>query len=414
MEHFDAVIVGAGAAGLFCAGMAGQRGVRVLLLDHATAVAEKIRISGGGRCNFTNLGASPAQYLSDNPHFCRSALARYRPSDFTDLLHRHRVSFHEKHLGQLFCDRSSQDIIDVLLHECGAGQVTRRQPCSVLAVQRVTQGFELTTSAGPVRTPQLVVATGGLPVPQIGASDWGLRLARDWGLKVIEPRPALVPLTFAPSAWAPLAELAGLSLPARLSCGGGKGAPKGALKGEFLEDVLFTHRGLSGPGTLQISSYWRGGGQPIQMNLYPQGDLAQTLREAKNGSRRQLGTVLTHHLPHRLAEFWLRTLGLNPSQAMAEMKDRDIERLAQGVQAWSLTPEGTEGWKKAEVMVGGVDTRQLSSQTMASLSVPGLHFIGEVVDVTGWLGGYNFQWAWASAAACAEALHPDTGTHSHP
>ncbi|MEX8500804.1 NAD(P)/FAD-dependent oxidoreductase [Leptothrix ochracea] len=405
MENFDAVIVGAGAAGLFCAGMAGQRGVRVLLLDHATAVAEKIRISGGGRCNFTNLGASPANFLSDNPHFCRSALARYRPSDFTDLLRRHGVSFHEKHLGQLFCDHSSQDIIDVLLRECAAGQVTRRQPCSVLAVQRVTKGFELTTSAGPVHTPQLVIATGGLPIPQIGASDWGLRLARDWGLKIIETRPALVPLTFASSEWAPLVELSGLSLPARLTCGGGKGAPKGALKGEFLEDVLFTHRGLSGPGTLQISSYWRGG-QAIQMDLYPQGDLAQTLREAKNGSRRQLGTVLAQHLPNRLAEFWLQRLGLNPSQPMAEMKDRDIERLAQGVQAWSLKPDGTEGWKKAEVMVGGVDTRQLSSQTMASLSIPGLHFIGEVVDVTGWLGGYNFQWAWASGAACAEALRP--------
>ncbi|MEX8523050.1 MAG: NAD(P)/FAD-dependent oxidoreductase, partial [Leptothrix ochracea] len=300
MENFDAVIVGAGAAGLFCAGMAGQRGVRVLLLDHATAVAEKIRISGGGRCNFTNLGASPANFLSDNPHFCRSALARYRPSDFTDLLRRHGVSFHEKHLGQLFCDHSSQDIIDVLLRECAAGQVTRRQPCSVLAVQRVTKGFELTTSAGPVHTPQLVIATGGLPIPQIGASDWGLRLARDWGLKIIETRPALVPLTFASSEWAPLVELSGLSLPARLTCGGGKGAPKGALKGEFLEDVLFTHRGLSGPGTLQISSYWRGG-QAIQMDLYPQGDLANSLREAKNGSRRQLGTVLAQHLPNRLA-----------------------------------------------------------------------------------------------------------------
>jgi predicted Rossmann fold flavoprotein len=407
METFDAVIVGAGAAGLFCAGMAGQRGVRVLLLDHAPQVAEKIRISGGGRCNFTNLGASPANFLSDNPHFCRSALARYRPSDFTDLLRRHGVGFHEKHLGQLFCDDSSQDIIDLLLRECAVGQVTRRQPCSVSTVQRVTAGFELTTSAGQVRTPQLVIATGGLPIPKIGATDWGLRLAREWGLKIVEPRPALVPLTFAPADWGPLVELSGLSLPARLSSGGGKGAPKGALKGEFLEDLLFTHRGLSGPGALQISSYWHPS-QAVKMDLYPQGDLADALRQAKNGSRRQLSTVLAQHLPSRLAEFWLQRLSLNPSQPIAEMKDRDIERLAQGVQAWSVTPDGTEGWKKAEVMVGGVDTRQLSSQTMASLSIPGLHFIGEVVDVTGWLGGYNFQWAWASAAACAEALSPGT------
>jgi predicted Rossmann fold flavoprotein len=408
MEHFDAIIIGAGAAGLFCAGIAGQRGLRVLLLDHAERVAEKIRISGGGRCNFTNRDASPAQFLSDNPSFCRSALARYRPSDFIELLDRHGIGYHEKHLGQLFCDRSSADVINMLLAECAAGQVVRRQPCAVRAVRQPGGGgFELDTDAGVVRGAQLVVATGGLPVPQIGASDFGLKLARQFGHAVVEPRPALVPLTLAAEpAWA---QLAGVALPVRISTGSGK------QRRQFEEDLLITHRGLSGPAALQISSYWRAG-QAISLNLWPRcgadGQLAEVLRQAKNGSRRQLGTVLTQldgHPPQRLLEHWISRSGLDLQQPIADTRDRDLERLARQMQEWSVIPDGTEGWKKAEVMAGGVDTRRLSSQSLASLDVPGLHFIGEVVDVTGWLGGYNFQWAWASAAACARSLQTTGG-----
>ena len=400
MEHFDAIIIGAGAAGLFCAGIAGQRGLRVLLLDHAERVAEKIRISGGGRCNFTNRDASPAQYLSDNPSFCRSALARYKPADFIDLLRRYDIGFHEKHLGQLFCDHSSSDIIEMLQAECAAGQVVRRQPCGVREVRQPGEGgFELDTDAGVVRSAQLVVATGGLPVPQIGASDFGLRLARQFGHTIIEPRPALVPLTLeADPAWA---QLAGVSLPVRISTGSGK------QRRQFEEDLLFTHRGLSGPAALQISSYWKPG-QTLNLDLWPgDADLAATLRHAKNGSRRQLGTVLNQldgHPPQRLAEHWIGLSGLDLQQPIADTRDRDLERLARMLREWTVVPNGTEGWKKAEVMAGGVDTRRLSSQSLASLDVPGLHFIGEVVDVTGWLGGYNFQWAWASAAACARSL----------
>jgi len=403
MEHFDAIIIGAGAAGLFCAGIAGQRGLRVLLLDHAERVAEKIRISGGGRCNFTNREASPAQFLSDNPSFCRSALARYKPADFIDLLRRYDIAFHEKHLGQLFCDRSSADIIDMLRAECAAGQVVHRQPCSVRAVRQPGGGgFELDTDAGAVRGAQLIVATGGLSIPQIGASDFGLRLARQFGHAIVEPRPALVPLTLeADPAWA---QLAGVALPVRISTGSGK------QRRQFEEDLLFTHRGLSGPAALQISSYWRPG-QALGINFWPHTgdaeDLATALRHAKSGSRRQLGTVLSQldgHPPQRMTEHWISRSGLDLQQPIAETRDRDLERLARQLQEWSVIPDGTEGWKKAEVMAGGVDTRRLSSQSLGSLDVPGLHFIGEVVDVTGWLGGYNFQWAWASAAACARSL----------
>jgi len=399
MESFDVVIVGAGAAGLFCAGIAGQRGLKVLLLDHASKVAEKIRISGGGRCNFTNRDTTAAQYLSDNPHYCRSALARYTPADFIGLLQRHGIAFHEKHRGQLFCDRSSEEIIRMLLAECAAGGVVHRQACSVHRVQRHDSGYELDTSAGPVRAPQLVVATGGLPIPQIGATDWGLKLAEQFGHTLVQPRPALVPLTFDPSAWAPFAALSGLALPVTISTG------KGRQGAQFQEDLLFTHRGLSGPAVLQISSYWQAG-QPLGIDLAPGQDLAHALTEAKLSSRRQLGNELATLLPSRLAETWLArsTLTLTPTKPMPDCRDRDLQALAEQLQRWSLTPTGTEGWKKAEVMAGGVNTRKLSSQTMESQLSPGLFFIGEVVDVTGWLGGYNFQWAWASAAACGRAL----------
>ena len=396
MQSFDAVVVGAGAAGLFCAGVAGQRGLRVLLLDHAAKVAEKIRISGGGRCNFTNRDATPANFVSANVAFCRSALARYTPRDFIALVQRHGIRFHEKHRGQLFCDESAEQIIRMLLAECAAGRVVHWQPCTVAAVRQAGSAFELDTSRGPVQAPQVVVATGGLPIPKIGATDWGLRLAQQFGHRIVEPRPALVPLCFDPQAWAPFAALAGLALEARIEAGSGR------ERGAFLEDLLFTHRGLSGPAVLQASSYWRPG-TPLRLGL-ASAELASALRAAKVQSRRQLGNELALHLPERLARTWLGLQGLPAERPMPEVRDRDLQQLAQSLAHWELLPTGTEGWRKAEVMAGGVDTRELDSQTLASKRVPGLHFIGEVVDVTGWLGGYNFQWAWASAAACGRAL----------
>jgi len=396
MQTFDVIVVGAGAAGLFCAGIAGQRGLRVLLVDHAEKVAEKIRISGGGRCNFTNRATTPANFLSENPAFCRSALARYTPADFIALLQRYGVAFHEKHRGQLFCDESAEQVIRLLLAECGAGNVAHWQPCSVSAVRQNQDGFELDTTRGPVAAPRLVVATGGLPVPKIGATDWGMRLARQFGHRVVEPRPALVPLSFDAAAWAPFSALAGLSLEVAIETG------QGRQRGRFVEDLLFTHRGLSGPAVLQISSYWQPG-TPLRLALADPA-LAETLRQTKLSSRRQLGNELGVHLPDRLAQTWLQLLDLPPQRPMPEVRDRDLARLADSLSHWQLVPTGTEGWRKAEVMAGGVCTRELDSQTLASRRVAGLHFIGEVVDVTGWLGGYNFQWAWASAAACALAL----------
>jgi predicted Rossmann fold flavoprotein len=399
--HFDAVVLGAGAAGLFCAGIAGQRGLRVLVIDHAEKLAEKIRISGGGRCNFTNRDTTPAQFLSANPHFCRSALARYTPADFIALVRRHGIGFHEKHKGQLFCDDSAEQIIDLLLAECDAGAVQRWQPCSLAAVRAVDGGFELDTSAGPVRCTQFVVASGGLSIPKIGATDIGHRLARQFGHAIVATRPALVPLTFDASLWAPFVPLAGASLPVQVATGSGKAA------GRFDEDLLFTHRGLSGPAVLQISSFWQPG-QPLRLNLLPADDIAEHLRQAKAGSRRQLGNALAGLLPQRLADAWLARLGLDATRPLPDMRDKDLQRLADSLARWEITPTGTEGWRKAEVTAGGVDTRELDSRSMASQRQPGLYFIGEVVDVTGWLGGYNFQWAWASAAACGQALHKAT------
>jgi hypothetical protein len=396
MERFDVVVIGAGAAGLFCAGIAGQRGARVLLIDHADKVAEKIRISGGGRCNFTNRDVTAEQFLSENPAFCRSPLARYRPRDFVALLERHRIGWHEKHKGQLFCDDSSDRIITMLLSECDAGGVARWQPCRVEAVRHGAAGFELDTTRGTVQARRLVVATGGLSIPKIGASDFGYRLARQFGHRVVEPRPALVPLTFDSATWAPFVALAGLSLEVEVATGAGRS------RGRFLEDLLFTHRGLSGPAVLQISSYWQPG-TPIEVDLAPGRDLSAALREAKQVSKRRLGNELASHLPARLAEAWCAPLGELALRPMPDVKDRELSALAASIRQWTLQPTGTEGWRKAEVTAGGVDTRELSSQTLESRRIPDLHFIGEVVDVTGWLGGYNFQWAWASAHACALA-----------
>jgi predicted Rossmann fold flavoprotein len=411
MKQVDAVIVGAGAAGLFCAGVAGQLGLRVLVIDHSPKVAEKIRISGGGRCNFTNRDIDPRQphkhFISDNPQFCRSALSRYTPAQFVELLDRHGVAHHEKHKGQLFCDRSAQDVIDVLLRECEAGGVERWQPCSLHSVEATGPGYTLQTSQGPVQCAQLVVATGGLSIPKIGATDWGYTVAQQFGLRMVTPRPALVPLTFDAQAWQPYAELAGLSLPVRISTasehaqspGSSKSVKKGTMS--FDEDLLFTHRGLSGPAVLQISSYWQSG-HPIALNLSPGEPLQPQLAQAKLQSRKQLDNTLATLLPSRLAHTWAQQ---RPEwqRPINEVPDKALAQLADSLQQWSLTPSGTEGYAKAEVTAGGVDTRDLSSQTMESTQ-PGLYFIGEVVDVTGWLGGYNFQWAWASGYACAQAM----------
>ena len=377
----------------------------MLLLDHAEKIAEKIRISGGGRCNFTNREAGPANFFSANPHFCRSALARYTPADFIALVERHRIAWHEKHKGQLFCDDSSDAIIEMLLRECAQGGVTRWQPCAVHAVRHGDVGFELDTDRGTVRAARLVVATGGLSIPKIGASDFGYRLARQFGHAIVETRPALVPLTFDPVTWAPYAALSGLSLEVRIAAGEARSRTGRA---EFIEDLLFTHRGLSGPAVLQISSYWNTG-TPIRIDLAPGRDLAALLAEAKRRSQRRLVNELAEIIPKRLADAWLA--GMPDDDAalpMPQQRDRTLARLAERLQRWELKPQGSEGYRKAEVTAGGVDTRELSSQTLESERIPGLHFIGEVVDVTGWLGGYNFQWAWASAAACARALAAGT------
>ena len=400
MNTWDVVIVGAGAAGLFCAGVAGQRGLKVLVIDHSDKVAEKIRISGGGRCNFTNRLLDPTapqtHFISPNPHFCRSALSRYTPQDFIDLVQKHGITFHEKHKGQLFCDHSAEDIIRMLLAECDAGGVTLRTGCSVKTVRPLDGGgYELDTSQGLVQTGSLVVATGGLSIPKIGATGWGYEVATQFGLRLVERRPGLVPLTFDGAAWAPYAQLAGLALPVGIETGEKKN------RMHFDEDLLFTHRGLSGPAVLQISSYWQGG-TPIRLNLAPEVNLPERLQEAKLRSKKLLGNELANLVPNRLAEAWVSQ---DPAlqRTCSEVPDKALNKLAEALSSWSLTPTGSEGYKKAEVTLGGVDTRDVSSQTMESKQ-PGLYFIGEVIDVTGWLGGYNFQWAWASGNACAQAL----------
>ena len=397
MNSFDVVIVGAGAAGLFCAGVAGQLGLKVLLIDHGEKVAEKIRISGGGRANFTNRDVSAANFLSDNPKFCRSALANYTPQHFIDLITRHGIAFHEKHKGQLFCDRSAEDLINMLLAECDAGGVARWQPCGVksISAQDSPNRYEIQTDRGPVLTSAVVIATGGLSIPKIGATDFGYRIARQFGLNLIEPRPALVPLTFDGAAWAPYASLSGLSLPVQIETGSKKS------KTQFDEDLLFTHRGLSGPAVLQISSFWQDN-TPIRLNLAPGVDVLEHLAQAKSTSRKLVANELASLLPTRLADAWAAQ---DPAlqRPVNEAPDKALNALADKLSRWELTPTGSEGYKKAEVTAGGIDTRELSSQTMESRQ-PGLYFIGEVVDVTGWLGGYNFQWAWASAFACAHGL----------
>jgi predicted Rossmann fold flavoprotein len=399
MQTCDVVIVGAGAAGLFCAGVAGQLGLSVLLIDHSPKVAEKIRISGGGRCNFTNRNIDPStphkHFLSENPHFCRSALSRYTAQDFIELMKSYDIPFHEKHKGQLFCDRSAEDLIQMLLKECDKGGVLRWQGCGVKGMSHTDAGYQLQTDQGDVQAGSVVIATGGLSIPQIGATDFGYRIAEQFGMRLIARRPGLVPLTFDGNDWAPYASLAGLSLPVSIETGVKK------ARMSFDEDLLFTHRGLSGPAVLQISSYWREG-QALHLNLSPQADIEGSLMHAKVRSKKLIANELGAWVPHRLADAWVAQ---DPQwqRPVAEASDKALAQLAQKLSHWPLTPNGSEGYKKAEVTLGGVDTRDLSSQTMESKQ-PGLYFIGEVVDVTGWLGGYNFQWAWSSAFACARAI----------
>jgi hypothetical protein len=391
-QSFDVAVIGAGAAGMMCASVAGQRGRKVVLIDHAEKLAEKIRISGGGRCNFTNTDASPANFLSQNLHFCRSALSRYTPQDFIALVKRYQIPFHEKHRGQLFCDRSAEDIIAMLKAECDAGGVQWRMPASVKQVIREGERFRIGTSAGEILADSLVIATGGLSIPKIGATDFAFRLAKQFELPLVEPRPGLVPLTFEADGWQAFVPMAGISLEVDIEAGEKK------TRGHFREDLLFTHRGLSGPAVLQISSFWRDG-MALTLNLLPSVDVAQQLTEQKTTIKKTLSNWLAQHLPARLAEGWLTANDFKPEARVPDLPDRQLRRLGDSLNRWAITPNGSEGYRKAEVTLGGVDTRALSQQTMMANQLPGLYFIGEAVDVTGWLGGYNFQWAWASGVA---------------
>ena len=392
-KQYDVAVIGAGAAGMMCAAVAAQNGKRVVLVDHAVKLAEKIRISGGGRCNFTNINAGPQNYLSQNPHFCKSALSRYTAQDFLALVKKYRIAHHEKHKGQLFCNDSAEQIIAMLRAECELGGVEWRMPCKVAGVQKLESGFSIDTDGGELLVDSVVVATGGLSIPKIGATDLGYRIAKQFDLKLVETRPGLVPLTFDGPSWEPFVPLAGIALEVEVSTGSAKG--KGSLRGLFREDLLFTHRGLSGPAILQISSYWQPG-TPIVLDLLPEMDVAETLISLKKTEKKQLGNVLAQWLPARLADGLLTANGFDPAARLPDMADAKLRKLGDAINRWSIVPTGSEGYRKAEVTLGGVDTRELSQQTMMANKAPGLYFIGETVDVTGWLGGYNFQWAWAS------------------
>ncbi len=391
MNRFDVVVIGAGAAGMMAASEAGKRGRRVLVVDHARTAGEKIRISGGGRCNFTNSGTTPRNFLSANPRFAISALSRYRPADFIALVERHKIAFHEKTLGQLFCDGSARQIVEMLIAEMAMGGVTLRLGTPVGTVERGADGFRIALPDGDVEAASLVVATGGLSIPKMGASDFGYRIARQFGLPIVATRPGLVPLTFEPALLEKTAPLAGLAVDAVARAG----------KTAFEEALLFTHRGLSGPAILQISSYWQPG-EPITVSMLPGVDVLDLLRAARaSNGRQQVATLLAEHLPKRLAQFIAGEAGTKSN--LADCSDKVLKAVDAAVNGWTLKPSGSEGYRTAEVTVGGVDTAALDSKTMQSRDVPGLFFVGEVVDVTGWLGGYNFQWAWASGWSAGQA-----------
>ena len=392
-RRYDAIVIGAGAAGLMCAIAAGQRGARVLVLDHANKVGKKILMSGGGRCNFTNTGTTPGNYLSANPHFCKSALARYTPLHFIELVERHGIAYHEKELGQLFCDDSSKLIVKLLLDESAASGVEVRTHCTIERVEHVDDGgFRLQTSQGRFAAPSLVVASGGLSIPSMGASGFGYQLAKQFGQDVLPTRAGLVPLTLTGKHAERLQDLAGVSLPVEARCNGTS----------FRNFMLVTHRGISGPSILQISSYWQPG-DDLRLDLLPGVDAEAHLREWQ-ASRRDaelktlLGEVMPKRFAQRLCEHWIT------SKPLRQYTPPELRAMAELLSSWPLVASGTEGYRTAEVTLGGVDTDGLSSSSMMSKRVPGLYFIGEVVDVTGWLGGYNFQWAWASGHAAGVAI----------
>ncbi|HEX7877493.1 MAG TPA: NAD(P)/FAD-dependent oxidoreductase [Sphingobium sp.] len=390
LDQFDAIVLGAGGAGLLCAATAGQRGRRVLVIDHADQPGKKILISGGGRCNFTNIDAAPDRYLSANPHFAKSALGRYTPADFLALVERHGIAWHEKTLGQLFCDQSARQIVAMLLAECEAGQVTIRLDHPIAAVTHADGRYSVTHGDRTATAPALVIATGGPAIPKIGATGFAYDLARQFGLKVVEPRPALVPLTLGGEDVL-FRSLSGVSTPVIAR----------HRKTAFREAALLTHRGLSGPAILQISSYWRHG-EAITLDFLPDQPLGWLTQAKRDKSRATLASLLRSHLPDRLADTLTERLAL-PGE-IGNLPDRKLEDTQRRLANWSFTPNGTEGFAKAEVTIGGISTADLSSQTMEARRVPGLYAIGEAVDVTGWLGGYNFQWAWASGWAAAQAL----------
>jgi predicted Rossmann fold flavoprotein len=387
MSKCDVIVIGGGAAGLFCAIEAGKRGRRVLVLEHTDRVGKKIAISGGGRCNFTNIHTKPDNFTSANPHFCKSALARYTPADFLSLVEKHGIAYHEKKLGQMFCDGSSQQIIDLLLRECADAGVEIRCRCQVLEVQR-NNAFQVESNQGTFVAASLVIASGGLSIAPLGATDFGYRIARQFGLRIEEPRPGLVPFILTSEMLERWAKLTGVSVDALVGCNGQ----------EFRENILITHRGLSGPAILQISSYWKPGAS-VSIDLLPDEDVLELLSQNKR-SDVELLNLLSRYLPRRFAQAWCELFAA--SKPLKQYSDQELEEIVGRLHEMQITPSGTEGFKKAEVTAGGVATTELSSQTMEARRVPGLYFIGEVVDVTGQLGGYNFQWAWASAFAAGQ------------
>lgn len=394
MEKFNVIIIGAGAAGMFCAAMAGQAGSRVLLIDNGKKPGRKILMSGGGRCNFTNLYVEPAAYLSQNPHFCKSALARYTQWDFIDMVNQHGIAWHEKTLGQLFCDDSAQQIVNMLVAECDKGHVTQWLRREVLSITQDEAGFTLQLNGETVQAEKLVIATGGLSMPGLGATPFGYKVAEQFNLKVLPTRAGLVPFTLHKPLLEQLQVLSGVSVPAVINAENGV---------SFRESILFTHRGLSGPAVLQLSSYWQPG-EFVTVNLLPDTDLNAFIDQQRAAHPNQsLKNTLSMLLPKRLVEC-LQLLQQIPEATLKQLNQRQQAELVATLQTWQVQPNGTEGYRTAEVTLGGIDTNELSSRTMEAKKVPGLYFIGEVMDVSGWLGGYNFQWAWSSAWACAQAL----------
>ncbi len=393
LKKVDVIIVGAGAAGLFCAAQAAERGRRVVVLDHAKRIGGKILMSGGGRCNFTNMYAGPENFLSDNPHFCKSALSRYTQWDFIGLVGEYGIPYHEKTLGQLFCDNSAKDILNMLMSECEKSGVDIVQQCHISSLAKQENKFKLETGKGEYQCESLVIATGGLSMPKLGASPFGYKVAEQFGLNIIPTRAGLVPFTLHEQDKTVLSELSGISLDANASCN----------NTSFNESILFTHRGLSGPAVLQVSSFWAPG-QAVDFDLYPHGDLYAELKSAQqNQPDAQLSTALVAHYPKRYVQAALPYLGLE-NKPLKQYQGKQLEQVAQVFHQWQLKPNGTEGYRTAEVTLGGVDTHKLSSKTMMAKEVEGLYFIGEVVDVTGWLGGFNFQWAWSSGWVAGQVV----------